>query len=83
MTGMLTLPTAEAGGFLLQRAAPTRAGRTDALGGLTVSPEADTASPAAKMFCAAFTSRSWTAPQAGHVQCLMSSVKESSTCPHA
>jgi len=34
----LTLPKAEAGGFLLHRDAPTRAGRTEALAGLTVSP---------------------------------------------
>lgn len=31
-------------------------------GGLTPSPQASTASPAARMFMAAFTSRSWTAP---------------------
>ena len=37
--------------------------------GLTDSPWADTASPAANTFRAAFTSRSWVAPHSGHVHC--------------
>ena len=78
----LTLPTAKAGGFLLHRAAPSGP-ETEALVGLTVSPQADTVSPTAKMFCAAFTSRSWTVPHVGHVHWRVSKVKESSTCPHA
>ena len=71
---------AKARGFLLQRAAPTRA---EAVVGLTVSPQAATVSPTAKMFWAALTSRSWVRPHPGHVHCLMSSIKESSTCPQA
>ena len=35
---------------------------------LTFSPKANTASPAAKIFCAAFTSRSWVVPHSGHSQ---------------
>ena len=48
-------------------ASPRRAGEGRTRPGLTASPQADTASPAAKMFFAAFTSRSWTAPHSGHV----------------
>ena len=36
---------------------------------LTIPPQAVTASPAARMFFAAFTSRSCQAPHTGHVQC--------------
>ncbi|SEA98583.1 hypothetical protein SAMN05660964_03049 [Thiothrix caldifontis] len=39
---------------------------TEMLSPLTFSPKANTASPAAKMLCAAFTSRSWVAPHSGH-----------------
>jgi hypothetical protein len=44
--------------------------------GLTDSPQAVTASPAAKMFLAALISRSWTTPHSGHIQERISKVKE-------
>src|SRR5947209_12986124 len=51
--------------------------------GLTASPQAATASPAAKMFLAALISRSCWTPHAGQVQKRISSVRESRTCPQA
>src|SRR5947209_19397728 len=51
--------------------------------GLTASPQAATASPAAKMFFAALISRSSWTPHSGQVQKRISSVKESSTCPQS
>jgi hypothetical protein len=41
------------------------------LSGLTFAPQTDTASPAAKMLCAALISRSWIVPQLGHSHSLM------------
>ena len=54
----MTLPTAQGRGI---PASPKPAGVGRTRPGLTASPQADTVSPTAKMFCAAFTSRSWTA----------------------
>ena len=61
---LLTLPMAEAEGFLLHRAVPTRA---EAVAGRAVSPEADTVSPTANMFFAAFISRSCGMPHSEQV----------------
>ena len=44
---------------------PAEGGRTRP--GLTASPQAETASPAALMFFAALMSRSWILPHSGHV----------------
>src|SRR5690606_2257463 len=50
---------------------------------LTSAPQADTARPAAKMFLAAFMSRSCRVPQDGHVQCRVERLSSASRCPHA
>src|SRR6266849_4584240 len=65
-------------GFLFQRVPPERA---FARPGLTASPQADTASPAAHTFFAALMSRSWKVLHSGHSQNRSSRERESSTCP--
>ena len=67
-------------GFLLRRVVPDWA---FARPGLTDSPQAVTASPAARMFFAALMSRSWTVLHSGQVQERTSKVKESSLCPQS
>ena len=61
----LTAPRPEGRRFPLHRAQPMLPYSNT---GLTASPWADTASPAAKMLRAALTSRSWCVPHCGHVQ---------------
>ena len=61
----LTAPLPEGMGFPLHRAQPMLPYSNT---GLTASPWADTASPAAKMLRAALTSRSCCVPHCGHVQ---------------
>src|SRR5579864_5639740 len=51
--------------------------------GLTASPQAATASPAARMFFAALMSRSWTTPHSGQFHERSSSVSESRICPQS
>ena len=65
-------------GFLFQRVPPEWA---SARPGLTASPQADTASPAANTFFAALISRSWKLWHSGHSQNRVSRSRESSTCP--
>src|SRR5260370_25557507 len=72
--------TGKTGGLRVQRG-PAEGGRTRP--GLTASPQADTASPAANTFFAALTSRSWTQPHSGHVQHRVSRESEPSTCPQS
>src|SRR5690606_13432313 len=68
-------------GFLLHSRSPAR---EDSRGGLTPAPQAFylSASPAARMFLAALTSRSWVAPQ-GQVHCRTFSGMASCRAPHA
>ncbi len=54
-----------------------------ARGGLTPSPQALTASPAARMTFAALTSRSWTAPHPAHVHSRTPSGIVVAITPHA
>ena len=51
--------------------------------GLTASPRADTASPAANTLRAAFTSRSWHEPHSGHVHCRTCSGSFGIVYPHS
>src|SRR6266566_3573875 len=81
------LPTAEAGdshphewAFLFHRVLPVRA---FARPGLTDSPQAATASPAANTFLAALISRSWSTPHSGQTQCRISRERESRICPQS
>ena len=80
----MTLPTAKAGGFLVQRPQPSA---TEETKGITQSPQACrfgrvppyhgkfnyadkpiVLRPSARMFCAALMSRSWNVPHCGQVQ---------------
>lgn len=51
--------------------------------GLTVSPGADTAGPAARMLRAALTSRSWLLPHSGQLHCRTLNGMAGMTCPHS
>src|SRR2546425_3877781 len=64
--------------FLFQRVLPVRA---CARPGLTASPQAATASPAANTFFAALMSRSWKVWHSGHLQNRSSRERVASTCP--
>jgi hypothetical protein len=71
------IPIPHGCGFLLPRDMPSL---VPFRFGLTVSPQADTASPAARMLYAALISRSWQVPHSGHTHSRMSSESESRTC---
>src|SRR5579862_7096512 len=53
------------------------------VGGLLRSPQASTVCPTAHIFLAALTSRSWVAPQAGHVHSRTARSSVGRTCPQS